>query len=298
MHRLNRWRIAAASIVSLLGSSAADAATSWQFTTGSEYSTGKFGSSASTDVVVVPFSARLKWNAWTLRASVPYVYVQGPADVTVVVDDHGGGDSSSSGSGNSGSGSSNSGGSDDGSGETETETETEDRFAADRNVSGIGDASLALSYSFDDIAGTPAYLDVTGKLKFATGSESQGLGVGATDYAALSELGWDAGTGGAYVNAGRRFLGHSSTLDRVDGWQAGVGAWINLGTRIELGADYSWRDASVVGSADPSALEATTTLRLTPTWRVVASAGAGLSDGSPDFFGGLSLSWNSDGARR
>lgn len=297
MHRLNRWRIAAASAISLLGSSAAEAATNWQFTTGSEYSTGKFGSSASTDVLVVPFSAKLKWNAWTLRASVPYVYVHGPADVTVVVDDHGGGDSSSGGSGNSGS--SNSGGSDDdGSGEDETETESEDRFAADRKVSGIGDASLALSYSFDDIASTPAYLDVTGKVKFATGSESKGLGVGATDYAALSEFGWDAGTGGAYLNAGRRFLGNSSTLDRVDGWQAGVGAWINLGTRIELGADYSWREASIVGSADPAALEATTTLRLTPNWRVAASAGAGLSDGSPDFFGGLSLSWNSDNARR
>jgi hypothetical protein len=298
VYPLKRWRIAAALTIVLPGSAAADAASHWQFSTGSEYSTGKFGSSASTDVVVVPFSAKLKWNGWTLRASVPYVYVHGPADVTVVVDDHGGGDSSSSGSDNSGS--SNSGGSDDdgSSGETETETETEDRFAADRNVSGIGDASLALSYSFDDIASSPAYLDLTGKVKLATGSESKGLGVGATDYAALSELGWDAGTGGAYVNAGRRFLGDSSTLDRVDGWQAGVGAWINLGTRVELGADYSWRDASIVGSADPSALEATTTLRLDPNWRVVASAGAGLSEGSPDFFGGLSLSWNSDSSRR
>lgn len=288
----------------------ASAATALQLTAGSEYSSGRYGGSTRTDTLVTPITARLRWNHWSLRASLPIVNLSGPADVTVLVGDDGGGDSSSSGeeSSNSGSGSSGSGsGSDPDDGddtaeeiEEELEDEAEDieRFDANRNVTGIGDASLALTYSFNDIAGSAFYVDATGRVKFATGSERKGLGVGATDYAATGELGWDSGLYGAYVGGGRRFLGDNQLLDRVDGWQAGGGAWVNVTPAVELGANVQWRSASVQGDTHPASADGTVTVRLSDRWRVSIAGGAGLSDGSADYFGGLTLLWNVASTRR
>ena len=267
-----------------------------QLSAGVDYSSGDYGQTTSTEVFVVPVSARLTWGAWSLRASVPYVTVSGPADISVIVDDGGGdGGSPNSGSGSrsSGSGSSGSGGSGSGSGDG---TPTPTVFSSSRSVSGIGDSSLALTYSFDAIAESPVYVDLTGRIKFATGRESVGLGSGTTDYFSTSELGWDAGTGGVYVNGGRRFLG-SSTVPRVDGWQWGAGAWWAATPAVELGVNYSGRDASVAGGKKAGAAEASVKLKVARDWQMVAYGGAGLSKASADYTGGLTLIWHATGRR-
>ena len=254
-----------------------------QLSTGVDYSSGDYGQTTSTEVFVVPVSARVSWGGWSLRASVPYVTVRGPADVSVIVGDGGG--EGDGGSPNSGSGR----GSGDG-------TPTPTVFSSSRSVSGIGDSSLALTYSFDAIAESPVYVDLTGRIKFATGRESVGLGSGTTDYFSTSELGWDAGTGGVYVNGGRRFLG-SSTVPRVDGWQWGAGAWWAATPAVELGVNYSGRDASVAGGKKAGAAEASVKLKVARDWQMVAYGGAGLSKASADYTGGLTLIWHATGRR-
>src|SRR6185436_11818211 len=143
-------------------------------------------------------------GAWSIRASVPYVMVDGPADVSEIIDDSSGrGTSSGSGSSGSGSGSGTSGRDGSGSGSGGSgggdDDDPVDLVTADRSESGIGDASIALTYSLDSIGDSPAYVDFTGRVRLPTGSEEDGLGVGATDYVALSEIGWDGEAGGAFV---------------------------------------------------------------------------------------------------
>src|SRR5690349_21894038 len=95
-----------------------------QLSTGAEYSSGDYGELTTTKALVVPFSARVSLGSFSLRASVPWLSVRGPADIAPVVDDNGGdrgsnsgsGSSGSSGSGTSGSGTSGSGSSGSGSG--------------------------------------------------------------------------------------------------------------------------------------------------------------------------------------
>lgn len=271
------------------GGAQARADTRVQVSSGIDYSSGDYGETTNTEILSLPFAARVSCGAWSVRASIPYVTVRGPADVSEIINDtsgSSGGSNSGSGSSGSGSGSGSSGGggADDGSGGS-------DAFAASRNVSGIGDASVAVTYSFDDISASPAYLDLTGRVRLPTGSERDGLGVGATDYAASAELGWDGDIGGMFVSAGRRFLGEVSDRQRVDGWQASVGTWINAGRRIVIGAYYDWRDSSVLAGADVTSAQAYMTVRLSPAWKVEVYGGAGLSRGNADYNVGMTLTW-------
>lgn len=284
------FRYAAATLAAGLVGLPAQAADSFQLSTGADYSSGDFGGSTRTEVLVVPISARLHYQGWSLRATLPYLQVQGPADVIVIVDDGGGSNSGSGGSSSSGSGRS----SDDdldGVDDSGGDRGENDSFASNRRESGIGDATLALTRSFNAIGDTPLYVDVIGRVKFATGKAATGLGVGATDYSAGGELGYVGRAGGLYAAGARRFLGSNASLQRVDGWQWSGGGWINLGSAVELGAAYSWRQASVPLGIDSRAVEVNLGMLLGETWQASLFASRGLSDGSPDHAGGLSLSW-------
>lgn len=287
--------------------SPARAADSLSFGTGADYASGKYGGTTRTEVLVVPISARLRWQDWSVRLTVPYITVRGPADVIVIADDNGGSSGSSGGSSSSGSGrgSDDSGGSTGGGGSDDNGGDSgggggsgqgrgrggNDSFSDNRSVSGIGDATLTVTRSFNAIADTPVYADVSGRVKFASGSESKGLGVGATDYTAGGEVGYSGKGGGVYVTAGRRFLGSTATLQRRDGWQWSAGGWLNLGDAVEAGLLYSWRETAVVAGVDARNVEASLGVLLGGGWQAGLFAGAGLSDGSPDYSGGVSLSW-------
>jgi hypothetical protein len=275
--------------------SAAD--TRVQASSGVQYSDGKYGETTSTSAIVVPFSVRASFGSWSIRASVPFVTVDGPADVSEIIDDSSG-RGSSSGSGSSGSGSgSGSGSSGSGSGGSGSGGSggDDDIGSAARSVSGIGDASIALTYTLDAIGDSPAYVDFTGRVRLPTGDEDKGLGVGATDYVALTELGWDGDAGGMFVSAGRRFLGNVDDFERVDGWQASAGGWVNISDSAVIGAYYDWRNSSVRDGEDPSSVEAYVSWRLNEAWKIELNGGIGLSDASADYSAGLTLIWRSGG---
>lgn len=264
-----------------------------QASSGVQYSDGKYGDTTNTSAIVVPFSVRATFGSWSIRASVPYVSVDGPADVSEIIDDSSGrGSSSGSGSSGSGSGSgsgtsgSDSSGSGSGGGDDNV-------AAAGRSVSGIGDASIALTYSLETLGDSPAYIDFTGRVRLPTGDENEGLGVGTTDYVALTELGWDGEPGGVFVSAGRRFLGDVASFERVDGWQAAAGGWLNISDWAVIGAYYDWRNSSVRGGEDPGSVEAYVSWRLNDAWKIELNGGVGLSDASADYSGGLTLFWRS-----
>jgi hypothetical protein len=160
-------------------------------------------------------------------------------------------------------------------------------------VSGIGDASIALTYSLDTIGESPAYVDFTGRVRLPTGDEDKGLGVGATDYVASIELGWDGDPGGVFASAGRRFLGEVDTFERVDGWQASAGGWVNISDSAVIGAYYDWRNSSARDGEDPSSVEAYVSWRLNAAWKIELNGGVGLSDASADYTAGLTLIWRS-----
>ena len=281
----------AAALAAMTTMSSADAQTRLQLSTGVDFSSGKFGGPTRTDVLAAPLTARITTGAWTFRGSLPFLSVRGDQAVIgnqifVVIDD-----SSGRGS-NSGSGGS---GSDD----AETITSTLVTTTAMRRVtqSGVGDLSLSATYALNDVAGTPLYLDLSGRVRLPTGDEAKGLGLGVTDYGLTAELGRDADIGGAYISAGRRFLSDAQGINREDGWQAGIGGWLNASPRFLVGAFADWRESASGHGDDPAEIGAYVTFKATPAWKLGLNASAGLNDASPDFGVGVSLAWRTSERR-
>src|SRR5438105_5131634 len=77
MHR--KILLAGALALFTCGAFAQDGA--WTLGTGLHYSSGDYGTSATTTILSVPFTARYDTGPWSLRASVPYLEVSGPSAV-------------------------------------------------------------------------------------------------------------------------------------------------------------------------------------------------------------------------
>ncbi len=248
-------------------------ADSWRVTSGLDYTSGMYGEARETEVLAVPMSVKYITGRFTFRASIPYLYVDGPANVAIV--DEGGEGGEGGGGG-----------------------DVVGLPGARRDSrAGFGDTTLSAAYSFNRIGGTRTYLDLTGKVRLPTGDSDEGLGSGATDFIAEAELGRAFRWGGAYVGIGRRFLGDSDRFVREDGWQANSGAWLSRG-KDELGAYWTWKQASVRRFDDPHEVGAYVARRITPHWRMQITANAGLSDASPDFGTAISFTYRSDPRRR
>lgn len=263
--------ILAAPCLMLAGAASADTRVS--FASGVDYSSGDYGDPTDTEVVSVPLSARVTTANWSFRLSIPYLSITGPADVADTVE--GGGD----------------GGDGTGAGGTIVRTGTE---------RGFGDTTIAATRSFRHLGGADSnlYIDVTGRVRLPSGDDEKGLGVGTTDYGLVGELGNSGSAGGAYVSAGRRFLGDRTGSTRQDGWQAGAGGWLRAGEKTRVGAFYSWREASVAGNEDPSEIGAYVSHRMNDALRVSLNASGGLSEASPNYSAGVRFTWRSDPINR
>lgn len=252
------------------GAVTASADTRVSFASGVDYSSGDYGQAVDTEVVSIPLVGRVIGDNWSVRASIPYLSITGPADVA---------DTSEGGGGD--------GGGDPGGGGALARTGTEE---------GFGDLTLQATRSFRRLGGEESgvYFDVSGRVRVPTGDEDRGLGVGATDYTLLGEFGNSSESGGVYVNGGWRFLGDPNGGEREDGAQAGLGAWMRVNEGARVGASASWREASFQGNDDPASASVFWSQRLSDNLRLSINAGAGLSDASADYTGGVRLTWRSD----
>lgn len=219
---------------------------------GAEYSVGDYGDPQDTTVWYEYVSARYSTAPWAFKVTVPFLQIDGPATVT---DD-----------GEVGSG------------------------GANRMVSGIGDVSLSTTYTFS-WKPEKLYLDLMGRVRLPTGDDDRGLGSGEVDYGLMAILNKDFEGFGVNVKGGRRFLGSSVARDREDGWLAGGGVSVELSKETEIGASFDWREAAFDTSPDPTDIDLYVRHNLTEDLRLNVYILAGLSDGSPDFGSGLSLTW-------
>src|SRR5260221_2740169 len=119
---------------------------------GVNYSSGKYGTSADTRILSIPLSARYATDLWTLKLTVPYLSVTGPANVVPGV------------------------GRIDSSGRPRRRT-----FAGTTTESGLGDTVASATYNAYYDAATKRGLDLTGRLKLPTAEADKGLGTGSAD---------------------------------------------------------------------------------------------------------------------
>src|SRR5260370_22542551 len=118
---------------------------------GLNYSTGTYGTSTSTDIVSIPFTARYDTGPWIFKLTVPYLYISGSGDVIPGLGRVN--NSNSRGRG---------------------------RGGVSESVSGPGDTIVAATYNAYYDSASKLRLGLTGRLKLPTDAADHALRTGAT----------------------------------------------------------------------------------------------------------------------
>lgn len=219
------------------------------------YSTGKYGTPTSTDITSIPVTATYDTGPWTLKLSVPYVRISGPADVIVGV------------------------------GKTSRSTTTV------RTASGLGDIVAAATYNFYNDAASQFGADVTGKVKFGTGDSAKGLGTGENDYSVLLDVYKKVNQVTFFGGIGYSVLGSSTAVPLRNVFSLNAGSTYKLDEKSSVGFAYDHRQKSSSTGAAQNELTAFYAHKFNRTWKAQAYLLKGFSDASPDWGGGVSVGY-------
>ena len=267
---------------------------------GGDYSTGKYGTSDSTDVFYMPLVASYSKGPMTFKLNVPFLSVTGPGDfVPGGLGGSGGGSTvvtttNNCRSINSGKGSS--GGS--GNGQkicdvvttTVPSTPTTTTGTSTRKTeSGLGDISASAIYNVVDNADW--VVDLTGKIKFATGSESKGLSNGEMDYALQANVDKYFGAFNLSLGLGYRWLGEPDGVSYKNVTYGSFGGGYKISDVASMGVSYDWATSAVSDGSRPQEVSIFGSYRFNDQYKLSAVLYGGLTDASPDVGGGLTLNY-------
>jgi hypothetical protein len=224
---------------------------------GAEYTTGDYGGDRSVDEFYLPVTATLDFERVSLRLTVPFLSVRAPELTTITGPD---------------------GQPVIGEGPTTTE-------------SGLGDVLASLTV-FDVLSGGGGdlALDLTGKVKFGTADEEQGLGTGEQDYSLQADVFRFFDKATLMGTVGYSFRGDPEGYDLDNTVFASVGASYLVTDRSRVGAFFDFRDASVPETDTIQELSAWMSTRVGKRGHAQFYVLAGFGDSSPDWGGGLSFS--------
>ncbi|GAB6196577.1 transporter [Lysobacter xanthus] len=238
--------------------------------TGVEASSGKYGTSSTTRIVSVPLSAGYTRGKWSLKASVPWLRVDGDANVVPGLGSVP--NSNPLGRGRTGIPIL------DGPQAPGTPA------AAQRGrASGVGDLRLASTYT---IGGDNAGVGLTANAKIATANQDKGLGTGANDYGAALDAYRNVGSTTLFGGVGYTRLGQSRYIDVESAANANAGVSVAAG-RGRVGVQYDWREA--VARTSEARRDATGfySRPVGGASEVQVYASKGVGDGSPDWTAGV-----------
>jgi hypothetical protein len=250
----------------------AQAADGFRIGAGIESSSGDYGSATTTRILTAPVSAAYSSGAWSFRASVPWLRVEGDANVVPGL----GTVSNLNPLGRGRTGLPILDGPDAGTpGSTQRGT-----------ASGIGDLRLASTYA---IAGKTAGVGLTANAKLATADEDKGLGTGANDYGAALDAYRNVGTTTVFGGVGYTRFGESRHIDVDAAANANAGVSVAAG-RGRAGVQVDWRDA--VSNAGGARRDATGFYNrpVGDSSELQVFASRGMSEGSPDWSAGVGIS--------
>ncbi len=273
-----RKQLSVAALACLAGAhfapAAAQAPADGQFSvgTGFNYSTGDYGTSTTTKIVSIPFTARYDKGPWTFKATIPYLHITGSSSVIPGV----GAIASSNPQGRGRSG---------------TTTTTPANTTTTGSASGMGDTVLALTYNAFYDSASRLGLDLTGKAKIATADADKGLGTGENDYGAQVDLYKTFDRTTAFGGVGYTELGSSSFLQLRNVWNLNLGAVNKLNDQDAVGLSYDYRQKVSDTAAPISELTGFWTRKIDRTWKAQLYLLKGLANGSPNWGAGASIAY-------
>lgn len=222
----------------------------FSLTTGLDYSTGKYGSTETTEIYYVPFTGKYETDKYTLKLTVPYLRVTGPGNVLIDLGPIG------------------------------------PVSTASTTQSGLGDIVAAATYNLYEGRGNGTLVDVTAKIKFATADEAKGLGTGENDYALQADLYKTLGKNNLFGTLGYRVMGDPAGVTLNNVFFASLGAGRQYSQETSAGLILDLREKVSATSFPQQELTAYVSHKLGKTWKAQAYALKGFSDGSPDWGAG------------
>ena len=296
-------------------------ANGFSFSTATDFTTGNYGGTTSTDIWYVPFTARYDKDRASFRVIVPYLNITGPGNVigpgiggidsrgtiiggvgnpiqvggVVVCNEKDDDDCSGSRSGNnSGSGNESD---DDFDPSKQNKTSVQGLVGgiplggssnSRSSQSGLGDIVTAFSYNLIDHVPTGILFDITARLKIPTASASQNLGTGQVDYAIQGDLFKIISQFTLSATLGYRILGNPSEIAFHNVLYGAASVGYRLSSNITIGTSYNMGQ-SPVRLQDSRDLTLYLSQRVSDNFRLNIYGLRGFSERSPDWGGGINL---------
>lgn len=240
---------------------------------GVHFTTGDYGGPSSTQILTIPFTARYDNGPWTFKAIVPYLHMSGPRAVVPGV-----GRVESGGPINDLLG-------------LPVAQRQQAAQSDKRTVSGLGDSTVSAGYVFAGAAKRSG-IGITGRVKFATGDENQGLGTGSTDFSAQLD-GFQSleGNNTLFGVVGYTWFGDSPIAQFHNVPNVGVGMSHRTDARDSVGVAFDARRGASPAPAPQRELTGFWSHRVDRNWRSQLYVLHGFASGSPDWGGGLSIGY-------
>ena len=224
------------------------------FSTGLDFSSGDYGERDRTEIIVAPFSLRMRADDWlSFSVSVPWVRIDGP-DVVLGPDNR----------------------------------PLPGFPIARRARSGIGDLGLSATISVPTGETSNWLVDFTARTKLPTSKKSQGLTSGKTDFSVSFDISYIAGNWLPFVDIGMRFPGSPAGVQLRNSPSVSVGA-TRLVKKGAVIVSYDYDRAFSLFSVDSHSIFTAYTRPVSSRLNLTGYGIIGLSNGAPSKEAGFLL---------
>jgi hypothetical protein len=268
MNLKNTGTLCALGVFGLLAQAAhADDSSTIKVGAGVDYTTGKYGTSTSTDITEVPVTFGYDVGDWSFKLDVPYIHVTGADNVIPGV-------------GPVANTNPKKRGHKKGQPVTPTPAPTPTTTGS---ASGLGDITAAATYEAYSNKAANFGIDLTGKIKFGTASADDGLGTGKNDYSFNVDMYKGFGAWTVFGGVGYTWLGSSQYIRLNDVFTANVGASYKIDRQSTIGAYYDYREKASSTSFARNELTGYYSYKFASAWKAQGYVTKGFTDGSPDW---------------
>jgi hypothetical protein len=267
----NTSALCALGVLGLLAQSAhADDNSTIKVGAGIDYTSGKYGTSTTTDITQVPLTLGYETGDWSFKLDVPYIHVTGADNVIPGVGPVVNNNPKKRGHG-------------------KKNVVVAPTPASTGSASGLGDITAAATYEVYTNKAANFGIDLTGKVKFGTASADDGLGTGKNDYTFNVDLYKGFGAWTVFGGVGYTWLGSSQYIRLNDVFTANAGLAYKLDSKSSLGAYYDYREKAASTSFARNELTGYYSYKFASAWKAQAYVTKGFTDGSPDWGVGASV---------
>ncbi len=222
---------------------------------GSAYFTGHFQQEDKTNILYLPVSLKYRQFPWITRVTVPYLMMNGNTVIDLV-------------------------------GDSESDTSS-------RRAEGLGDIILTQTYQYAPSIVQDSVLNLSVKVKFPTASAKKGLGTGKYDFSFQGRFIKRIGRHSPFLTLGYQFVGKVDDVQLNNRFYTTVGESYQVHAQFSAGMMYQYKQASSNRRVSDQKIVGFCSWKLTPDgrWLIDAYSLVGLTVSSPEYGGGLSISY-------